>query len=110
MKAENVARAVLNDFVLLGFTLEPSPEGLRYHAPKECVTSETIAKLRKNKSILLNYLNKRCPFCKAHGVRQKRHIQEGLIYIDTRCLNCGDLVECYVPAEQPFLSDELTQA
>ena len=110
MNAEKAAKTLLDEFVLLGFTLEPSPEGLLYHAPKECVTSETIAKLRKNKSILLCCLNRRCPFCKANGMRQTRHLQDGLIYVDTRCLACGGIVETYVPAEQPFLLVESTEA
>jgi hypothetical protein len=91
------ARALLNEFAMQGIVLEPSTEGLRYRAPGRVVTPETLAKLRQEKEGLLKLLNRRCPFCHAIGMRHERSNKEGLVYLDTICITCGELVECYFP-------------
>lgn len=97
---KQTAKSVLNELGVLGFTFEPSPEGLRYHAPRDIVTSETIAKLREHKQNLLNLLNRRCPYCHRHGMRRERKVVEGLIYLETFCLICCELIEWSMPVEQ----------
>jgi hypothetical protein len=94
------ARALLNECAALGIVLEASKEGLRYRAPGRVVTPETLARLRQEKEGLLKLLKKRCPFCHAVGMRHERSNKSGFIYLDTLCVACGELVECYLPPVQ----------
>ncbi len=94
------ARALLNECALQGIVLEPSTEGLRYRAPERVVTPETLARIRKENEGLLKLLKKRCPFCHAVGMRHERSYKDGLIYLDTLCVACGELIECYLPPVQ----------
>jgi hypothetical protein len=94
------ARVLLNECASLGIVLEASTEGLRYRAPEAVITSETLARLREQKEALLKLLQRRCPFCRAVGMRHERSNKGGLIYLDTLCVACGELVECYLPPVQ----------
>lgn len=99
------AKSMLNELGVLGFTLEPSPEGLRYYAPRDIVTSEMITKLREYKASLLNLLNRRCPYCHRHGMRRERKVVDGLVFLEAFCLTCRELVEWSMPVEQFIQSD-----
>lgn len=95
------ATALLRELQTAGVIVTATPEGdLELDAPSGVLTEAKLTTLRQHKAEIVVLLSRRCPLCGYQGMRQEQSIKEGLLYVDTLCRGCGELIECFVPAQQ----------
>lgn len=94
------ASSLLESLCAKGVTLAVEPTGLRYRALPGTVTPQLLDELRTHKEELVMLLARRCPFCAEQRRITSSVIKEDLLYVDTHCMSCRELIECYVPANQ----------
>jgi hypothetical protein len=95
------ATTLLSELQTAGVIVTATADGnLELDAPRGVLTEEKITTLRQYKAEIVSLLTRRCPYCGSHGMRQEKAFKEGLLYVDTLCRACGELVECFVPAKQ----------
>lgn len=84
---------------------------LRFEARKGSITEDLISDLRTHKPAIIailsadgsiaKLLGRCCPFCHLVGMRVEETRKSDLLYFDTRCLHCGEIVEtCVSPSCQ----------
>jgi len=84
-----------------GVIVTTTPDGdLEIDAPRGVLTEARLTALRQHKAEIVGLLLRRCPFCGCHGMRHEQSVKEGLLFFDTFCGACGELIECFVPAQQ----------
>src|SRR5438270_2366848 len=94
-------RTLLRELQTAGVLVTATPDGdLELDAPRGVLTEARLTALRQHKAEILGLLPRRCPFCGHRGMRQEQSVKVGLLFIDTFCGGCGEIVECYVPAQQ----------
>ena len=95
------AIAILNELQTAGVSITATPDGdLELDAPRGVLTGELLTTLREYKEQIVGLLSRLCPYCGSRGMRQESSVKESLLYVDTLCRECGELVECFVPAQQ----------
>ncbi len=93
--------ALLSELQAAGVRVMATPGGdLELDAPRGVLTRGKLTALRQYKAEIVILLSRRCPYCGSRGTRQEQSIKEGLLYIDTLCGGCGELIECFIPAQQ----------
>jgi len=96
-----IATTLLSELQTLGVIVTATPDGdLELDAPSGVLTEVKLTALRQCKSAIVSLLSRCCPFCGCHGMRYEQSIKEGLLFFDTLCEACGELIECFVPAKQ----------
>jgi hypothetical protein len=80
---------------------------LRFEARKGSLTADLISDLRAHKPAIIailradrsiaKLLGRRCPFCRLVGMRIEETQKREILYFDTRCLHCDEIVETCVP-------------
>lgn len=92
---------LLRELQIAGVIVMATPDGdLELDAPRGVLTKEKLNALRRHKAEIVRLLPRRCPFCGHQGMRQEQSVKEGLLFVDTLCRACGELIECFVPAPQ----------
>jgi hypothetical protein len=95
------ATTLLNELRMVGVIVNATPDGgLELDAPRGVLTEARLTALRQYKAEIIVLLSCRCPLCRSYGMRQEQSVKEGLLYIDTLCVTCDELIECFVPAQQ----------
>ncbi len=95
------ATTLLSELQTAGVVITATADGnLELDAPRGVLTEAKLTALRQYKAEIVGLLSRRCPYCGSRGMRQEKSFKEGLLYVDTLCGACGELVECFVPAEQ----------
>ena len=95
------ATALLRELQTAGVIVTATPDGdLELDAPSGILTEAKLTILRQHKAEIVGLLSRRCPLCGYHGMRQEQSVKEELLYVDTLCRGCGELIECFVPAQQ----------
>jgi hypothetical protein len=95
------ATTLLSELQTEGVIVTTTVDGdLELDAPRGVLTQAKLSVLRQQKAEIVGLLTRRCPYCAHHGMRQEESIKEGLLYVDTLCGTCGELIECFVPAKQ----------
>jgi len=91
---------LLSELQKAGVIVTATPDGdLELDAPRGVLTEARLTALRQQKAEIVCLLSRRCPFCCYHGTRQELSIKEDLLHVDTLCGACGELLECFVPAQ-----------
>ncbi len=102
---------LLSELQTAGVSVIATPDGnLELDAPRGVLTDARLTALRQHKAEIISLLLRPCPFCCYHGMRQEQSVKEGLLYIDRLCGGCGELIECFVPAEQSDSRDAYSAA
>lgn len=80
---------------------------LRFEARAGSITEELISDLRAHKPAIIailsadgsiaKLLGRVCPFCHVAGMRIEETWKGDLLYFDTRCVHCSEIVETCVP-------------
>lgn len=92
--------ALLRELQTMGVIVTATTDGdLELDAPRGVLTETKLIALRQHKAEIVRLLPRRCPFCGYHGMRYERCVKEGLLFFDTLCAACGELIECFVPAK-----------
>jgi hypothetical protein len=95
------AATLLSELQTAGVIVTATADGnLELDAPRGVLTDAKITALRLHKAEIAGLLSRRCPYCGYRGMRQEKSFKEGLLYVDTLCGACGELIECFVPAKQ----------
>ncbi len=95
------ARAILSELQTAGVVVTAMPDGdLEFDAPRGVLTEAKLTALRQYKAEIVGLLSRRCPYCGYQGMRHEQSVKEGLLYVDTLCGACGEIIECFVPAQQ----------
>ena len=95
------AALLLSELRTAGVIVTATPDGsLEVDAPRGVLTEARLTALRQHKAEIISLLSRRCPLCGYNGMRQEQSVKEGLLYVDTLCGTCGELIECFVPAQQ----------
>lgn len=105
------ATAILNQLQAWGVTLAVvAPDRLRVEAPLGAVTPELRTAMLEHKEAIIavlgvgrdlaSFISRRCPFCKQTGMTTEETERGGLLYFDTSCLHCGEIVETLIPPRQ----------
>src|ERR1051325_11020376 len=95
------ATALLSELQTAGVVVMATPDGnLELDAPRGVLSEEKLIALRQHKAEIIGLLSSCCPFCGYHGMRHEQTMKGNLLYLDTICAGCGELIECYVPAQQ----------
>jgi hypothetical protein len=95
------ATTLLSELQTDGVVVTATPDGdLELDAPRGVLTGARLIALRQHKAEIVGLLSRRCPFCGYHWMRQEQSIKEGVLYVDTLCGDCGEIIECLVPAQQ----------
>ncbi len=91
------------------------PDCLRFEAQENSLNEELLRYLREHKQTILAILKekgslskligRRCPYCHHVGMKFEEACKSDLLYIDTCCWSCGEIVETIVPANCNELSD-----
>ena len=105
------ATALLSELQTAGVIVTATPDGsLELDAPRGVLTKAKLTMLRQYKAEIISLLSRRCPLCRSYGMRQEQSVKEGLLYIDTLCGTCGELIECFVPPQQNIsaVADQLS--
>lgn len=94
------ANILLSELHSAGVIVTATADGnLELDAPLGVLTEAKLTALRQYKTEIIGLISRRCPYCGYPGMRQVKCFKEGLLYVDTRCGACGELVECFVPAK-----------
>ncbi len=92
------AVTLLSELQQAGVIVTATPDGsLELDAPRGVLTKAKLTALRQYKAEILGLLSRHCPFCGNNGMRQEQSVKGDLLYLDTLCFGCGELVECFVP-------------
>ncbi len=95
------ATTLLSELQTAGVVVTATADGnLELDAPRGVLTEAKLTALRQYKTEIVGLLSRRCPFCGYRGMRQEKSFREGLLYVDTFCGVCSELIECFVPAQQ----------
>lgn len=95
------AITLLRELQTAGVIVTATADGdLELDAPRGVLTETRLSALRQYKAEIVGLLPRRCPFCAYNGMQQEQSVKEGVLFIDTLCSACGELIECYVPARQ----------
>jgi hypothetical protein len=109
------AVTLLNELYLRNIALQViGADRLRFEATKDSITEDLISYLREHKLAIIailgadrslaNLLGSRCPFCHLVGMRIEEIRKSELLYFDTRCALCGEIVETLVLPRANLLS------
>lgn len=91
------AEALLTELEASGVRLAVTKTNrLVVDAPSKIVTAAFKESIRNHKTSLILLLRK-CPFCHRKGMRQVQRTLESLLYLDTICAACEEIVETFVP-------------
>ncbi len=95
------ATTLLSELGTAGVIVTATPDGdLELDAPRGVLTRARLTALRHYKTEIVGLLSRSCPYCGSYGMRQEQSVKEDLLYIDTLCRTCGEIVECFIPARQ----------
>lgn len=95
------ALTLLRELQTAGVIVTATADGdLELDAPRGVLSETRLSALRQYKAEIVGLLPRRCPFCAYNGMRQEQSVKEGLLFIDTLCGACGELIECYVSGPQ----------
>lgn len=95
------AITLLRELQTAGVIVTATADGdLELDAPRGVLTETRLSALRQYKAEIVALLPRHCPFCAYNGMRQEQSIKGGLLFVDTLCGACGELIECYVPAQR----------
>lgn len=89
------AQTLINELQAAGFQIAVSGGRLRV-SPFSRLTPELRAAMKSHRSEIIRAL-RRCPFCRQRDSRRERTVREWLVYFDTLCDACGEIIETYVP-------------
>jgi proline racemase len=92
---------LLSELQTAGVVVMATPEGdLELDAPRGVLSEAKLTVLREHKAEIVSLLLPRCPFCKQRGMRTEESERGGLLYVDTSCVHCGEIVEIFIPPHQ----------
>ena len=93
--------SLLSELQTAGVLVMATPEGdLEVDAPRGVLSAAKLRVLREYKAEIVSLLSPRCPFCKQRGMKTDKSERGGLLYFDTSCVHCGDIVEIFIPPRQ----------
>jgi hypothetical protein len=93
---------LISELQTAGVIVMATPEGdLELDAPRGVLSEAKLTVLREHKAEIVSLLSPRCPFCKKRTrLKTEEAVHSGLHYFDRSCLQCGEIVEIFIPPRQ----------